>query len=87
MNYKVKNRKLLNADIISPEIVYAEFSNELVDGEAERMVNSMNFGHEMLSIYDDFRDNMHVVNVVEMLKRMEDTTTSGLVRLNVFAGD
>ena len=72
MNFKIKNRKLLNADTISPEIVYAEFSDQLAPGEAERMANSLNRGHEMLMIYDEMRDSLHIVNVVDMLKRMED---------------
>lgn len=71
MNFKIKNRKMLNADIISPEIVYASFSDELVDGVAEGMVNSMNCGHEMLTIYSDFRDDLHITNVADMLKKME----------------
>lgn len=71
MNFKIKDRKLLNADIISPEIVYAEFSDALVDGVAEGMVNSMNCGHEMLTIYSDFRDDLHITNVADMLKKME----------------
>ena len=71
MNFRIKNRKLLNADIISPEIVYAEFSSELVESQAECMVNAMNNGHDMLLIYKEMRDDMHIVNVMEMLNRME----------------
>jgi len=71
LNFKIKNRKLLNADIISPEIEYAEFSDELTPGTAERLVNSMNQGDEMMMIYKQMRDDMHIANVLNMLERME----------------
>jgi hypothetical protein len=71
MNFKIKNRKLLNGDIISPEIVYAEFSDQIIDGQAENIVNALNHGHDMLMIYKEMRDNLHISNVVEMLSRLE----------------
>ena len=73
MNFKLKNRTLLNADIIRPENPYAEFSNEIASKIPKRIVNSLNHGHTMLMIYKQYRDNLHFTNVSEMLKKMEDT--------------
>ena len=72
MNFKLKDRTLLNADIISPDMPYAEFDPDLARNVPKNIVNSLNNGNEMLMIYKQFRDDLHIVNVVEMLKQMEE---------------
>ena len=72
MNFKLKDRTLLDADIISPDMPYAEFDPDLARNVPKNIVNSLNNGHEMLMIYKKYRDDLHVVNVVEMIKQMED---------------
>lgn len=69
--YKFKNNKMLNADIISPELTVAEFSDQLVKGEAAKIVNNLNCGQEMLQLFGNMRDDMHILNVTQMLEKME----------------
>jgi hypothetical protein len=72
MNYKLKGNIMLNGDIISPEIPIAEFSDELISSQKHRIVITLNHGHEMLMLYKQLRENMHIVFVTEMLTKMED---------------
>lgn len=71
-NFKLKDRTLLNADIASPEISYAEFSKVLCKKDVKDIINELNFGSKMLDIYERNRSNMHITSVVEMLKEMEE---------------
>ena len=72
MNFKLKGRTLLNADTISPDIPYAEFSDGISIDTINRIVNNMNCGHIMLMLYKQHRDNLHITNVVTMLEKMEE---------------
>jgi len=76
MNTKVKGNLLLNADILTPETssigVYATFHEGLTRQTKKEISLAINYGGEMLQIYERNRNNFHVVNVVEMLKKMED---------------
>lgn len=72
MNHKLKGRSLIHGEINSPEITLAEFSKELTKDAIQRMVSSMNYGHKILMIYKQHRDNMHITNVVDMLKKIEE---------------
>jgi len=71
-NVKLKGAKLLNADCIHPDIVIAEFNSDYCKQSRRDIVNELNFGSRMLDIYEQHRDNMHITNVVDMLKLMED---------------
>jgi len=76
MNTKVKGNLLLNADLIAPETssigVYATFSDGLTRQTKREISLAINYGSEMLQIYEMNRNNLHVVNVVEMLEKMEE---------------
>lgn len=71
MNYKLKGRTLLNGDMISPEISYAQFNAELHIETAKTLVNTLNNGHKMIMAYRQHRDNMHITNVVALLEKLE----------------
>jgi hypothetical protein len=71
MNYKLKGRTLLHGDVTQPETVIAEFSDKLTRTSAKELVAAMNYGHDLLMLYKQHRDNLHVVNVVTMLQAME----------------
>lgn len=71
MNFKLKNRTLLNGDIISPEIPYAVFSEDLEKSQVKRIVNLLNKGTDILYIYKQHRDNFHIANVERMIEAME----------------
>lgn len=72
MNTKLKGNLLLNADIITPETSYATFNDGLTRQTKKEIVLAINYGQEMLNIYEANRNNLHVVNVVDMLKKMEE---------------
>ena len=71
MNFKLVGTKLINGDIISPEIPYAEFSCVVSHSTMLNIVANLNYGHELLMIYKEYRDNMHIASVVSMLEKME----------------
>ena len=71
MKFKLKGRTLLNADIKSPEISYDEFSAAIEPKVIKTMVETLNSGHEMLMLYKQYRDNLHISNMVEMVQKME----------------
>ena len=71
-NFKLKGRTLLTADIIKPEIPYAEFSESILHMEAKNIINELNYGWKMLELYEQSRSNMHIVSVAKMLEKMEE---------------
>ena len=70
-NFKLKGRTLLTADIIKPEIPYAEFSESILHMEAKNIINELNYGSKMLALYEESRSNMHIASVLEMIEKME----------------
>lgn len=71
MNFKLKDRTLLNADIIKPERPYAVFSELLNKFEVERIVNELNHGSKVLGAigkYQGTRDIRDMLNMIEELK-------------------
>lgn len=72
-NFKLKDRMLLNTDIIKPEIPYAEFSESILKSEIKNIINELNFGSKMLALYEESRiSNMHIASVLEMIEKMEE---------------
>jgi translation elongation factor EF-1beta len=70
MNYKLKGRTL--CDIVSPEIPYAQFSENISKVEMKKMVSAINHGLEMLQIYQQMRnESFHVQSVCDALQKME----------------
>ena len=88
MKFKLKGRTLLSAEIISPDMPIAEFSEGYSKQGVKTIVANLNYGSEMLSIYKKYRNSLHIVNVVEMLNKMEevyqrfDTETYEIKRSN-----
>ena len=71
MNFKLKGNSLMNTNVVSPKIVYAEFSDEIEPKTIKTIVETLNSGHEMLRIYEQYRDFMHINNILEMIQAME----------------
>ena len=71
MNTKVKGNLLLNADFVQPETAYATFSEGLSKRTIKEISSIINYGHEMLQIYEQHRSDLHIANVVDMLRKME----------------
>ncbi len=72
MNFKLKNRKLLNADVVSPDMPYAHFDEGITDRAMHTIVCNLNHGYEMIMAYEECRHNMDVRNVTYVLEKMEN---------------
>lgn len=72
MNFKREDRTLYNGDIVKPIIPYAEFSDDLTEKAMDDIINALNNGHDMLMIYKQYRGNINLLGLVEMLDRMEE---------------
>jgi hypothetical protein len=71
MKHRLEGYTLIHGEIISPEVVIAKFNPGLTLATVKEMVAALNHGHEMLMLYKQHRDNMHIANVAVMLERME----------------
>ena len=72
MNFKLKGRTLLNGDFKSPDMPYAVFDDGVGKQVVKEIVCNLNKGSELLSIYKQYRDNMHIKNITDMLSKMEE---------------
>lgn len=65
---------MLNKDIISPEIPYATFSDELINGTPERLTAYLNFGEDMFSILSTndlfYSDPVKTVEVIQKIRKI-----------------
>jgi hypothetical protein len=71
MHYKIKNRTLLNAEIVSPDIPYAEFSTDLTKESVEKIVAALNFGCQAAGVYGKYRNHTTLQSTVDMLEELE----------------
>jgi len=71
MNHRLVGNKIIHGDIISPDLVIATFSNQFCKEYQKQLVNSLNHGHEILMLYKQYRDNLHITNVLELLEKIE----------------
>jgi hypothetical protein len=71
MNIKLVGNKLVNADVISPFLVIAEFNEGLAYTAKVKYTETLVAGHKMLSLYNQFRDDLTVANVALMLVEMD----------------
>ena len=79
--------KLSGNDIISnfAQMKMAEFDKEFVKKFDKRyFILRTNFGREILSVYEKYRSNMHIVSVLEMLGKMEQLHTEFQEELSKF---
>ena len=71
MKLRRKGESILMQDILSPDMPVAKFCGNLVKPSADMLVLEHNAGTEVLALYEQYRDNLHVTQVVEMLTKME----------------
>ena len=70
--------KVIGNDIIYnfPQMKMAEFTPEFVKNfDKKYFILRTNFGSEMLSVYETYRIDMHIANVMKMLEKMEQLHT------------
>ena len=71
MKIKKNGNKIVSADIVVPTVEIGEFNDALTLQAKNELINSVNFGSRMLSVYIKHRDNMHVANILKMCEEME----------------
>jgi len=70
-NYKLKGNNIINADFADPGLVIGSFNDKLLETEKKKIGNDLVYGREMLEIYKEWRDGLHIIDVVNALKKME----------------
>jgi hypothetical protein len=70
-NYNLRGNDIVNADFSDPDIVIGSFNDQLLEAEKKKIINDLVYGREMLEIYEECRDSLHIVDVVNALKKME----------------
>ena len=73
-NYKLHGDKILNTDF-KEHIVVGSFNNVLTREIKKKLILDLVYGREMLQVYKNYRDDLHITAVVEMLQEMEDIFT------------
>jgi methionine salvage enolase-phosphatase E1 len=71
MKIKRNKNKILLQDFESPDIEIATLDDTLLPKHKDHFVNEHNSGVALLEIYEKHRGNMHIENVLEMLKEIE----------------
>ena len=71
MKHKLVDSKLILGDILDPQIEIAVFSNITKIAQKE-VVSTLNNGDDMLKLYKQYRNNLHINSVVELLEKMEE---------------
>lgn len=72
MKFKLDGTTLLNADIESPHLPYAEFSDNLCQDVPRKIVSELNHGSAVLNILGKYHGMNDFVMVVEMVKELKD---------------
>lgn len=72
MNFKLKDRTLLNADIIEPEIPYAVFIDELTQSAVENIAVELNHGSKVLHILGSYHGTTNFEQVAKMVIELKD---------------
>ena len=72
MNHRLKGRKLIHGDIIDPEIPIAEFSEDFTSVEREKLVVTLNLGHDMILAYATYRQRRELHEVVNLMAQLDD---------------
>lgn len=70
-NYKLHGNKILNIDF-KEHFVVGSFNNVLTREIKKKLILDLVYGREMLQVYKNYRDDLHITAVVEMLQEMED---------------
>ena len=73
MNHRLKGRTLIHGDILDPEIPIAEFSEDFSSVEREKLVASLNYGHDMILAYATYRQRGALHDVVNLVAQLDET--------------
>jgi len=70
-NFKLNGRKLINADVISPEFVVATFSKELNQYGVEDNFLTFKYGAKLLEICNKYKGQRNISIVEAMLNEID----------------
>ena len=70
MKIKLQDNNIMSTDFI-PNIKIAEFNNELTCRNKNYLVLWANFGQAFLELYERYRIDTDIVNMGEMINKME----------------
>lgn len=71
MKIKLHGDDIIWVDI-KPNIKIAEFNDECITFDKKYLVLMTNFGQEFMEIYQKYRMNMNIVNMAEMIEKLEE---------------
>lgn len=72
MKFKLDGNTLLNADIESPHLPYAEFSSDLCQDVPRKIVLELNHGSIVLDILGRYHGETNFHAITEMVKELKD---------------
>lgn len=72
MKFKLDGNVLLNADIESPHMPYAEFSHDLCRDVPRKIVSELNHGSAVLNILGRYHGVNDFIMTTEMVKELKD---------------
>lgn len=62
---------IISGDFESPEYKIAEFTDQFTEKAKRQLILNHNYGAQMIEIYEQHRENMHISNVSDMIQKME----------------
>ena len=75
MNHRLKGRKIIYGDTIDLDMTIAEFSETLTLTECEKLVASLNYGHEMLLTFKHYRNDLNIYSIANFMDNLEKILT------------
>jgi len=72
VKFKLDGTTLLNADIESPHLPYAEFSDDLCQDIPRKIVSELNHGSAVLAILGKYHGETNFHVITEMVKELKD---------------
>lgn len=70
MKLKVHGNDILCEDF-APNMKVGAFTDALASESKKQLILDSNFGQEFMTLYQRYRTNMHIVNVAELMHKME----------------
>lgn len=71
MNVKLKDKKILDVNVKTFDLIIGEFNKDLVIEKQKEIIETINCGYRFIQLYKFCRDNLHISNVVIMIEEME----------------
>ena len=83
MKFKVHGNDILCEDF-TPNMKVGVFTDAITSESQKKLILDSNFGQEFMALYQRYRTNMHIVNIAELMHKMEllhDTYEGELMKI------